>query len=146
LLSHPLPPDTPVLAAGGVVYTYNLAGELLVLLIQDKHGVWTLPKGHVEPGESLEETAIREVAEETGVDCVIEQLVQCVQYPVYKKGAWRDKEVTYFLASADHLPPVPRCEEGIRCAAWMPLNQALPLIGYAQVREIVRRATCHLKG
>ncbi|NJM06816.1 NUDIX domain-containing protein [Candidatus Gracilibacteria bacterium] len=137
-----LQPHLPVLAAGGVVYTHSPTGQLLILLIQDKHGVWTLPKGHVEAGESLEQTAVREVAEETGLDCVIERLVHCVQYPVYKKGAWRDKEVTYFLASADHLPPAPRCDEGIRCAAWIPLSEALALIGYAQVREIVRRATC----
>ena len=37
-------------------------------MIQDRQGRWSIPKGHVEPGESIEQTAVREVAEETGLN------------------------------------------------------------------------------
>ncbi len=52
--------------AGGVVFRH--VGERIeILMIQDRLGRWTIPKGHVEIGESLEQTAVREVAEETGL-------------------------------------------------------------------------------
>lgn len=53
--------------AGGVVYRYNAHGEVEILMIQDAKERWTVPKGHVEPGERYEETATREVQEETGL-------------------------------------------------------------------------------
>ena len=139
MINHDIPAN-PILAAGGVVYSRDAAGLLLVLLIQDKHGVWTLPKGHVESGETEDQAAIREIAEETGVDCTIVRLLQRVEYPVFKEGSWRDKQVAYFLAQAPLVNPQPRHAEGIRDARWFTPPQALPLIGYAQVREVVRRA------
>jgi 8-oxo-dGTP pyrophosphatase MutT (NUDIX family) len=52
--------------AGGVVFR-RLGERVEILMIQDRLGRWTIPKGHVEEGESLEQTALREVAEETGL-------------------------------------------------------------------------------
>jgi 8-oxo-dGTP pyrophosphatase MutT (NUDIX family) len=137
--------EQPILAAGGVVYAYDTTRTVYLLLIQDKHNIWTLPKGHIEAGENEEETAIREIAEEAGITCTVERLLQRVSYPVYKNGNWRDKQVTYFLASAELVEPTPRLDEGIRAAAWFTPAQALPLLGYAQVREVVRRAIDALK-
>src|SRR5262245_4531217 len=52
--------------AGGVVF--RRAGQGLdILMIQDRLGRWSIPKGHVEPGERIEQTAVREVREETGL-------------------------------------------------------------------------------
>lgn len=143
-----LPPDQPappILSAGGVVCCTDAAGEVLVLLIQDKQGVWTLPKGRLETGESEATAAQREVGEETGIVCAIGPLVQRVQYPIYKNGAWRDKTVAYFLACAAYAAPTPCAAEGIGAAQWVAPAAALPLIGYAQVREVVRRALDLLK-
>jgi dsRNA-specific ribonuclease len=53
--------------AGGVVFRRTPTGRVEILMIQDRLGRWTIPKGHVEEGESLEQTAVREVAEETGL-------------------------------------------------------------------------------
>lgn len=53
--------------AGGVVFRRNSAGKVEILMIQDAKNRWTIPKGHVEEGERLEETAIREIQEETGL-------------------------------------------------------------------------------
>src|SRR5262249_1247625 len=54
-------------AGGGVFRRGEGDGEVEILMIQDRLGRWTIPKGHVEEGESLEQTALREVAEETGL-------------------------------------------------------------------------------
>ena len=53
--------------AGGVIYRINNQGELEILLVADHFDRWTIPKGHIEEGETAQETAIREVGEEAGV-------------------------------------------------------------------------------
>lgn len=59
------------LSAGGVVCRRNPDGQLEVALIATEDGRWSLPKGLVEKGEPLEETALREVREETGLEAQI---------------------------------------------------------------------------
>ncbi|HYG83641.1 MAG TPA: NUDIX domain-containing protein [Verrucomicrobiae bacterium] len=53
--------------AGGVVFRRNKKGEVEILLIQDAKNRWTIPKGHIEEGETAQETAVREIAEEAGL-------------------------------------------------------------------------------
>ncbi|MCS6881542.1 MAG: NUDIX domain-containing protein [Oscillochloridaceae bacterium] len=134
----------PVRAAGAVVYTRGNDGILLVLLIKDRYGEWTLPKGHVEPDEAEEAAAVREIAEETGIACTIEGPLARVSYPILKHGAWRDKEVTYFLARADRATPVPATAEGISEARWAAPAEALATISYSQIRDVTRQALAAL--
>lgn len=53
--------------AGGVVFRHNQGGELEILLIQDAKNRWTIPKGHIELGETPQQTAKREISEEAGL-------------------------------------------------------------------------------
>lgn len=53
--------------SGGIVYRLNQEGKVEILLIQDAKNRWTVPKGHVEPGEEPKQTAEREIREETGL-------------------------------------------------------------------------------
>lgn len=56
--------------AGGIVFRRNEKGEVEILLIQDAKDRWTIPKGHIEEGETAQQTAKREIGEEAGLDNV----------------------------------------------------------------------------
>ena len=53
--------------AGGIVFRRNKKGDVEILLIQDAKDRWTIPKGHIEEGETAQETALREIGEEAGI-------------------------------------------------------------------------------
>lgn len=53
--------------AGGIVFRRNKKGDIEILLIQDAKDRWTIPKGHIEEGETAQQTAVREIAEEAGL-------------------------------------------------------------------------------
>ncbi|PDW04770.1 NUDIX hydrolase [Candidatus Viridilinea mediisalina] len=127
-------------AAGAVVYSYAPNGDLTLLVIRDRHYAWTLPKGHLEPDEDEATAALREIAEETGVICEIERLLTRVRYPVYRRDTWRDKEVAYFLAYAEHTRPIPAIDEGISKAIWVADSHVVRMLTYNQVRDVMRLA------
>jgi 8-oxo-dGTP pyrophosphatase MutT (NUDIX family) len=86
-------------SAGGVVYRENGKG-FEIILIKIKNGtIFTLPKGAIDEGESIDETALREVREETGVNGEIEEELGNVSYWFYAKGEniKYKKTVHYFL-------------------------------------------------
>ena len=107
---------TTVEAAGGVVE--NRRGERLMI---HRNGRWDLPKGHVEPGESVEACAAREIAEETGVVAEVVAPL-CATWHAYwfpKTERWELKRTRWFLLRAlGDAPLVPQTEEGIERAAW----------------------------
>ena len=78
--------------AGGVVYRPGEDGTVDILMIQDRAGRWTIPKGHVEEGERLEQTAVREVGEETGWQYQPEQSTSAIicHHPKSKYFVARD--------------------------------------------------------
>jgi 8-oxo-dGTP pyrophosphatase MutT (NUDIX family) len=125
-------------AAGCVAYRRD-GGALLILLILDKYGRWTLPKGHLEPGETAEQAAAREVFEETAVAGALGPLVAQITYTVAKNGQPRAKQVAFFLLSAASGHATPQAEE-VAAAEWCAPDEALARIGYAQVREVLARA------
>lgn len=53
--------------AGGVIFRHGKKGNIEILLIQDAKDRWTIPKGHIEEGETAQETAVREIGEEAGL-------------------------------------------------------------------------------
>ncbi len=92
-------------AAGGVVYRTDPSGETeLAIIHRPAYDDWTLPKGKVEPDETPEDCAVREVREETGFRCEIERPLGCTAY-VDRRG--RDKVACYWLMEGDQAPDVP---------------------------------------
>ena len=101
-------------AAGGLVE--NEKGETLMIYCY-RH--WDLPKGHIDEGESAEVCAVREVAEETGVEGakIVRFLCNTLHaYGVY--GVWELKQTSWYLLSATSCPTKPQKEEDIAIAKW----------------------------
>ena len=105
------------ISAGGVVYRKD-AGRLQIQLITDRYGRLSFAKGKREPGETVEQTALREIREETGIAGRIDGLIDIIAYtyndPVRGKI---DKEVHYYLVESRGGEMRPQLEE-IRSVAW----------------------------
>lgn len=88
------------ISAGGVVFRKR-ADRLEIQLIQDRYGKISLAKGKMEPGETVEQTALREIAEETGIAGRIVEPIERIAYQYSKAdGQTIDKIVYYFLVEA----------------------------------------------
>jgi len=126
-------------SAGGVVVR-TLAGSWHALLIRDPYGKWTLPKGHLEDGESLREAAIREVEEETGIAPeVVGPKIDTVDW-IFRDGEETvHKYCTFFLMRSRNGEAVPQSEEGITACVWLPVRDAASRVAYADTREVVLR-------
>ncbi|MCS1350453.1 NUDIX hydrolase [Mechercharimyces sp. CAU 1602] len=136
------------IAAGGVVF-HRQGCEIEVLLILDRYGRWTLPKGKQEPGETVEETALREIKEETGVRGRILSVLEKVHYIYYDRVRGKiDKSVTYYLVEAVSTDVTAQVEE-IDAAKWFPLAEAAELHrtkGYDNNQSVVKEALQLLEG
>ena len=128
--------------AGGVVFRHR--GELIdILMIQDRAGRWTIPKGHVEPGEKLEQTALREVREETGlVDLAIGEKLDKLHFFYRKEGKLIFMTTYVYLMQAlgDTSAIEPESSEGIADVAWFSTDKALELIEYKDTEKLFRIA------
>ncbi len=97
-----VPRDAPqdlIRAAGGIVMREHVAGRVEIACIyRESRGDWTFPKGKLDPGETFEEAALREVHEETGMHCSIVRFVGTTNY-THRKG--RPKIVAYYLMQVD---------------------------------------------
>lgn len=88
------------ISAGGVVFRKHDSGKI-IQLIQDRYGKISLAKGKMEAGETIEQTALREIVEETGIEGqIIDKLVTIVYQYTSPSGVKVDKEVHYYLVEA----------------------------------------------
>src|SRR4030043_1581448 len=100
-MTRPKPgPKLPLeraVSAGGVVYRRGDQGVEVVLCGRSEDGVWVLPKGTPSPGESLEQAAVREVTEETGLQVAIECKIDTIEYWFAREGVRYHKFVHHYL-------------------------------------------------
>ncbi|WP_159883814.1 NUDIX hydrolase [Paenibacillus puerhi] len=136
------------ISAGGVVYRKTHDGGLQVQMIQDRYGKITLPKGKMEPGETVEQTALREILEETGIQGHIIQPLETIAYQFQLTGVGQvDKEVHYYLVEATGGELQAQVEE-IRGVEWLhPLDawQQQTNAGYGN-NDIVLKKALHALG
>ena len=130
-------PTRPATSSGAVIAGPD--GRILLLKRADEE-IWGLPKGTVELGETLEETAIREVQEETGLRVKLLRPLHEVRYSFYwpPAGVNYDKTVTYFLAEpiGGRLAPEPGFDE----ARWVTRPEALRLLHWKNDMDVIARA------
>ena len=132
-------------SAGGVVVR-RLRGRWWVAAIRPNgkpDGVWALPKGLIDPGETGAETAVREVAEETGLTGRLEQKLGDVRYVYTRDGERVFKVVSFFLlrSRSGRIGELPAgMELEVAEARWLPLDDAPRLLAYGGEREMVTKA------
>lgn len=121
-------------AAGGVVIDNE--GKTLMI---SRRGRWDLPKGHREEGESIEQCALREVAEETGV--LASEILKPIcntfhTYNVY--GTWELKCTHWFLMRGNREQTTPQHEEGIVAAEWLSPSEVCKVLheSYPTIRKV----------
>jgi 8-oxo-dGTP pyrophosphatase MutT (NUDIX family) len=112
-------------------------------------GIWALPKGNVDPEESAEATAVREVAEETGVESVSAGKLGDVRYVYTRRGNRIFKVVSFYLlryqsGRIGDVPPQFRHE--VDDVRWLPLEEASRLLSYQGEREMAEKALAVLNG
>ena len=134
------PARKSLVSAGGVVYRRAKNGIEIVICGRTREGLWTLPKGSPQDGESLTATARREVEEETGLSIAIEERVGSISYQFLgADGTSYDKTVDHHLMTpvggnmADH-------DTEFDEVRWVPAEEAIRLLRHPNEREIVRRA------
>ena len=126
-------------AGGGLVS--NRRGDYLLI---SRNGLWDLPKGHQDPGEPIEVTALREVSEETGIhDLVLGGLI-CITDHCYKRdGIWHLKHTWWYdMLHTDPTDLTPQREEDIAKAAWVARSSLPPFLlnTYPSIAEVFREA------
>jgi 8-oxo-dGTP diphosphatase len=123
-------------SAGGVIYRVVETQVEVALIATDRGGRWGLPKGHVNRGETAEAAALREVAEETGLEGEIIQHLATIEY-WFRAGSSRvHKYVDLFLiryASGDVRPQ----ETEVDDARWFPLDEALSRVSFERERDVL---------
>jgi 8-oxo-dGTP pyrophosphatase MutT (NUDIX family) len=138
--------NTTATSAGGVVVRFE--GEIPHLVVGSRRRdrdivTWTLPKGTPNPGETREATALREVAEETGLEVRITGPLDSIEYTFIQRGTRIHKTVHYFfmepiggdLANHDH-----EFEE----VRWISFDDAAHLLTFETERALVQRARTEL--
>jgi len=127
-------------SAGGVIFRRAPEG-VLWLVIRDSYRNWGFPKGHVEEGESEVDAARREVGEETGLAELIDRApAMDIDWFFRFRGTLIHKTCAFFVFESPHGEASPQEEEGISACRWLPFDEALRVLSYANAREVLRVA------
>ena len=130
-----------VVSSGGVIFR-TVNGQFEVALIS-RGKVWCLPKGLIEQGETAEETALREVKEETGLEGEIVKKVGGISYSFFR-GKRYFKTVHFYLLKRIGGSVENHDFEADR-VTWVPISEAFQVLTYVNEREILRKVEGMLK-
>lgn len=138
-------PVERAVSAGGVVVRQGPAGPEVVICGRDSDGVWGLPKGTPDEGETLEAAAVREVCEETGLQAEIVKKIGVVEYWFACDGIRYHKWVHHYLMrttggnTAEHDSEYDRVE-------WFPIEKAKATLTFDNDKKMVEQARAELEG
>jgi 8-oxo-dGTP pyrophosphatase MutT (NUDIX family) len=132
-------------SAGGLVLDRRGPGASGALIGRlDRRGrlLWSLPKGHVETGETEEDTAVREVMEETGISGAVVGKLGTIDFWFVADGRRIHKTVHHFLLVAtDPINGLELSDEDVEVSevAWVPLAEVASRLAYADERRLLER-------
>ena len=131
-------------SAGGLVI--DTTGKLGLLIgrrdQKDSSGqriLWSLPKGHIEEGETPEQAALREVAEETGIHSEIEKSLGVIDFWFMAGGKRIHKTVHHFIfkeVSGELTPQITEVDE----VSWFPLSEIVERLAYPDEKKLIAKS------
>jgi ADP-ribose pyrophosphatase YjhB (NUDIX family) len=132
--------------AGGVIYRVTKKGDLEILLVADHFDRWTIPKGHIEEGETAQETAIREIGEEAGVH-ELEPICWLGKIHFrYRRGntlVLMSTQIYLFraLGDTDNI----KKEDWMNGIKWFKFDEAVDIIAYEDIAKLMLLARNRLR-
>ena len=132
-------------SAGGVVHRHTPAGPEIALAHRRAPLLWALPKGTPASGETLEETALRETSEETGLEVEIEVPIGPISY-VFVRGSTRYFKTVHFYLMRAVGGDTALHDHEFDEVRWVVIPEALRLLSYPTERSVVEQAERLLAG
>ena len=124
--------------AGGVVLRRNKKGGVEILLIQDAKDRWTIPKGHIEEGETAKQTAEREIQEETGLQKMAMQgWLGKISFRYRRQQSLVLMTTEIFLVAAKGDTDALKPEEWMRGIKWFEASEAVDTIAYEDIAKLI---------
>ena len=131
-------------SAGGLVIDFSGTRGLLIGRIDHKDAsrerlLWSLPKGHIEAGETPEQAAIREVQEETGITSEITKSIGVIDFWFMAGGKRIHKTVHHFIfkeVSGELTPQITEVDE----VSWFPLSEIVDRLAYPDEKKLIAKS------
>jgi 8-oxo-dGTP pyrophosphatase MutT (NUDIX family) len=131
-----------IASAGGVVYRRGDGAAEIILCGRVAERLWALPKGTPEAGETMPETALREVREETGLEVAIVRDLGTIEYGFARpaQGVRFEKTVHHYLMQPTGAGAVDQHDAEYDRVEWFPAQEALRIMTHFNEAQVVRRA------
>lgn len=140
------PPTVAETSAGGLAVDRSSGCGVLIARV-DRRGrtLWSLPKGHIEPGESPEQAAVREVQEETGVTARVLAPLGSIAFWFMADGTRVRKTVHHYLLDAQ-TTVLSDADPEVSEVAWVPLDDLTARLAFPDERSLAEKARAWLAG
>ena len=124
--------------AGGIVFRLDDRKNVQILLIQDAKDRWTIPKGHIEPGETAEQTAQREIGEEAGMkDTTLMGWLGKINFRYRRVSTLVLMTTQIYLVHAQGDTDALQKEDWMNGIKWFPFSEALDAIEYEDIGKLM---------
>lgn len=130
---------TRATSAGGVVHRGGATGTEFVIVHRRRPRLWALPKGTPNAGETLEQTAVRETREETGLQVEVEEAIRSISY-YFVRGSVRFHKTVHFYLMRATGGDLEQHDHEFDEVRWAPVAEAIELLTHATERSVAERA------
>jgi len=132
--------------AGGIVFRHGKGGQVEILLIQDAKDRWTIPKGHIEPGETAVATAKREIGEEAGLNQVeMHGWLGKIHFRYRRLDKLVLMTTQIYLVKAMGDTNAIQKEEWMNGIKWFSFAEALDEIEYEDIAKLILKARTRIR-